>query len=44
MKYTIMLEITTNLNPNKWNWHELLDLSGDEEDEEVLNGVWVQAI
>lgn len=31
-KYRITLEITTELNPNKWNWSELLDLSYEGEE------------
>jgi hypothetical protein len=30
-KYKITLELTTEYNPNKWNWHEVLDLYPDEE-------------
>ena len=26
-KYFVTLELDTDYNPNKWNWHELLDLS-----------------
>jgi hypothetical protein len=28
--YKITLTLTTDLNPNKWNWHELVDVSPDE--------------
>jgi hypothetical protein len=30
-KYEVILTIDTPLNPNKWNWWELLDLNSDEE-------------
>lgn len=36
-KYKVTLEITTELNPNKWNWSELLELSYQGEE---LN--WVE--
>ena len=35
-KYRVTLEIETNWNPNKWNWHELLDLPS-EEGEDLLS-------
>lgn len=28
--YIVTLELTTDANPNKWNWSELLDLSPEE--------------
>ena len=31
MKYLIQIELTTELNPNKWNWHELIELDAEEE-------------
>jgi hypothetical protein len=34
-KYFVTLEIETNYNPNKWNWHEILDFY--EEGEELLS-------
>jgi hypothetical protein len=30
-KYEVTLTITTDLNPGKWNWHELIGLEGEEE-------------
>ena len=29
--YEVKLTITTDLNPRKWNWHELVGLEGEEE-------------
>ena len=39
-KYQVTLEIDTPLNPNKWNWWEILDLNSDEE----ALSVWVNQI
>ena len=40
-KWKVELEITTDLNPNKWNWSELLDLQYEGEE---LNWVDVEEI
>lgn len=37
-KYVVTLEIDTPLNPNKWNWWEILDLNPEEEQ----LSVWVE--
>ena len=29
--YEVKLTIKTELNPNKWNWHELVGIEGEEE-------------
>lgn len=29
--YEVLLTITTDHNPEKWNWHELIGLEGKEE-------------
>lgn len=39
-KYEVVLEIDTPLNPNKWNWWEILDLNPGEES----LGVWVRQV
>jgi len=28
--YKITLALTTDLNPKKWNWHEILEVGVDE--------------
>jgi hypothetical protein len=30
-KFKIILELTTEYNPNSWNWHEMLELHTNEE-------------
>jgi hypothetical protein len=30
-KYKITLELTTEYDPNEWNWHEIVGLYPDEE-------------
>ena len=40
MKYKVTLEITTESDPNEWNWHEMLDLS--QEGEDTLDAILIE--